>query len=258
MEPILPSAIPPQPPIISDPTPPSAPPVPPVTPPEPPIISPQPPQKKSFTWLIILVILFLLASTGVLAYQYYQLKTQTANITPSPSLAPSPTLDQVISPELTAEQDATLDPTANWKTYTYQIFTIKLPPNWSTTDVKNPVQFLNYVLDPKSGGSFNPSTDKGKLKVEIYQNNSSDSLESYLAQQKSSAIEARGKEIDWQETKEIVAGKEAIRVKTTTPGYTYNFKDISSNTIFSIAFGLDFDNYKELSDLILSTFKFTN
>jgi len=110
MEPILPSAIPPQPPIISDPTPPSAPPVPPVTPPEPPIISPQPPQKKSFTWLIILVILFLLASTGVLAYQYYQLKTQTTN----PSLLSQPTLITLPSPDPLAEAD---DPTVNWNTY---------------------------------------------------------------------------------------------------------------------------------------------
>jgi len=240
MQPIPPMAIPPQP---------SIPPTPLVSPE--PAAEAEPPKKKSFIWLIILVILLLLASTGVLAYQYYQLKTQTVNPTPSPQ----PTLTPLVSPKPSAEA---ADPTADWETYTYQIFTIKLPSNWSTTGVKNPVQFLNYVPNPKNGGSFNPSTDKGKLKVEIYQNNSPDSLESYLAQQKSSAIEARGKEIDWQETKEIIAGKEAIRVKTTDPGYTYNFKNISSNTIFSIAFALDFDNYKELSDQILATFKFTN
>ena len=122
----------PNPPIPSQsPTPPSppppAPPVPPVTPPEPPIISPQPPQKKSFTWLIILVILFLLASTGVLAYQYYQLKTQTINSTPSsspvavnPSLAPFPT------------PTPSQDPTADWKTYTNSVdnFSFKYSSTW--------------------------------------------------------------------------------------------------------------------------------
>ncbi|MDZ7587277.1 MAG: hypothetical protein U0946_05970, partial [Patescibacteria group bacterium] len=70
------------------------------------LLIPTPPRKPSFTWLFIFIILFLLASTGVLAYQYYQLKTQVVNLTPTsvPTVSPKP------SP-------APADPTADWKTY---------------------------------------------------------------------------------------------------------------------------------------------
>lgn len=70
----------------------------------------QPPQKKSFIWLLVLIILFLLVSTGVLAYQYYQLKTQTTN----PSLLSQPALITLPSPDPLAEAD---NPTVNWQTY---------------------------------------------------------------------------------------------------------------------------------------------
>lgn len=218
------------------------PPPPPITPPVQPV---PPPPPKNYSGILVGILLLLLsllvglslAKTTILS----AIRIPHLGVTPTPTPIPSPT--------------PTPDPTADWKMYTYQIFTIKFPPDWSTTSIKNPVQFLNYVPD-LTGGDFNPSTDKGKLKVEIYQNNTSDSLESYLTQQKSSAIEARGEGIDWQETKAMVAGKEAIKVKTSNPGFTYNFKDASSNTIFSVSFALDFDNYNELSDQILSTFRF--
>lgn len=120
MDPIPPTTFSPQPP--TTPPPPPAPPVPPPPPPTtlpplpvppvmppPPPPPPPPPKKKSFTWLLILVFLLLLASTGVLAYQYYQLKTQTVNSAPSSSLTPTP----LVSPQPSAETE-----TANWKTYT--------------------------------------------------------------------------------------------------------------------------------------------
>lgn len=89
-----------QPPIISTPP----------TPPSP----PPPPRKKSFIWLIILVVLLLLASTGILAYQYYQLKTQVASSAPSQSLTPSPT------------PTPSQDPTANWKTYNNTSYSFRI------------------------------------------------------------------------------------------------------------------------------------
>lgn len=120
MEPIPPSAIPPQP---------SISPAPPPPPPVPPVISPQPPKKKPFFWLIVLVFLLLLASTGVLAYQYYQLKTQTAAPAPNSSLAPSSTSTPFVSPQPSAEAD---DPTADWKTFINQTLrvTFKYPNTW--------------------------------------------------------------------------------------------------------------------------------
>jgi hypothetical protein len=102
------------------PTPPTSPPVLPVMPPRPPV-APPPPKKKSFAWLLILVILFLLASTGVLAYQYYQLKTQTTKPTSSPSLTPIST--PLVSPQPSAEAD---DPTANWKIYNNTSYSFRI------------------------------------------------------------------------------------------------------------------------------------
>lgn len=220
-------------------------------------------QPKTNNFVVVLLSILLVISLGVITFLALQtqkltaeLKTKNEELKNLETTTQEPPAEPTIEP--TTADSSTVDPAANWKTYTYELFTIKFPSEWFTTSIKNPIQFLNYTLDPKSGGSFNPSTDKGKLKVEIYQNSTSDSLESYLAQQKSGAIEIRGNEINWQETKAVVAGKEAVRVKATTPGFTYNFKDVSSNTIFSIAFVLDFDNYRELSDQILSTFKFIN
>ena len=110
MDPIPPTAIPPQPPII---------PTPPVFTQAP--VEPEPP-KKSLAWLIILVIFFLLASTGVLAYQYYQLKIQVVNL--APSLTPTP----VVLPQPSAETAAAA---ANWKIYTNDQFgfEVKYAPN---------------------------------------------------------------------------------------------------------------------------------
>lgn len=228
-----------------------------------PVVAPQvvAEQPKQSNFLVILLSVLLLLSiliAGFFAYQTQKLVKELTVLknepTPTAIAKVEPTSDPGLEPEPVPLEILTKD----WKMYTHQMFTIKLPSDWSTTDTKNPIQFLNYVQSPKDGGSFNLSTDKGKVKVEIYQNNTTDSLEKYVSQQKSNAIETRGEEINWQETKAMVDGKEAIRVKTTNPGFTYYVKDVSSNTIFSIAFTLDFDNYDKLSDQILSTFKFTN
>lgn len=105
-----------------------------------PFVLPEPPKKKSFAWLLILVFLFLLASTGVLAYQYYQLKTQVASPAPSPFLVPSltPTPSQ--------------DPTADWKTYTSTNlgFSFHYPPNsiikTDTLSIDGSLEFNNFIL----------------------------------------------------------------------------------------------------------------
>lgn len=132
-------------PIIPTPTPPSPPPpVPPVIPPRPPII-PQPPKKKSLAWLIILIILLLLASTGILAYQYYQLKTQTVNPASSPPLAPS--LMPIPSQ----------DPTADWKTYTdsqYK-YSIKYPSSMVLEQITDDPFYPSYVIFKNEANQFN-------------------------------------------------------------------------------------------------------
>lgn len=131
MEPIPPSAIPPQPV------------VPPTAPPSP----PPPPKKKSFTWLIILVILLLLVSTGVLAYQYYQLKTQTASPAVSPTLTPSPT------------STPSQDPTADWKTYidTENNFSLRYPQNLVSNKSEGKLYLYIESVTPTESETFVPN-----------------------------------------------------------------------------------------------------
>lgn len=48
------------------------------------------PVKKSYKWLVVAVIIFLLASSSVLAYKYSQLKQQVTQTPASPIPSPSP------------------------------------------------------------------------------------------------------------------------------------------------------------------------
>lgn len=134
MQPIPPPPIPPQP---------SIPPAPLVSPE--PMAEAEPPRKKSHSWLIILVILLLLASTGILAYQYYQLKTQTVNPASSPPLAPS--LIPIPSQ----------DPTADWKTYTdsqYK-YSIKYPSSMVLEQITDDPFYPSYVIFKNEANQFN-------------------------------------------------------------------------------------------------------
>ncbi len=94
--------------------------------PTPPVFTQTPvepePTKKSFPWLIVIVIIFLLAGSSVLAYKYYQLKQQITQI-PASSI-PTPLSTETPLPSA--------DPTANWKTYIDSEcgFEIKYPLEW--------------------------------------------------------------------------------------------------------------------------------
>lgn len=132
-----------QPPIISTSTPPSPPPVPPVTPPQPPIFSPQLPKKKSFAWLIIPLLIFVLAIGGYFVFQINKFKQQLQAPAPTPNpvvVLPSP------SPSLTAD----------WPTYTNQVqnYSFQYPSDWqinatgATVDINNKLTLIktNYII----------------------------------------------------------------------------------------------------------------
>ncbi|MDZ7586751.1 MAG: hypothetical protein U0946_03260 [Patescibacteria group bacterium] len=127
-----------QPPIIPNSTP---------TPPQPPIFTPPTPRKKSFTWLLIplLIFLFFFSTYFILQINKYkqQLNQPTPTSTPSPSssaVLPSP------SPSLTAD----------WLTYTNQVqhYSFQYPANWqlnesiATVDVNNKLTLTqdNYII----------------------------------------------------------------------------------------------------------------
>lgn len=74
--------------------------------------------KKSYTWLLILVLFLLAAGLSFFAWESYRLKSQLGQVQPSPSVEPLP------SPSA--------DPTANWLTYTNNVHKIsfKYPTDW--------------------------------------------------------------------------------------------------------------------------------
>lgn len=95
---------------------------PPVIPPQPPIISPQPPQKKSFVWLIVPLLIFVLTIGGYLFFQTNKFKQQL-----NQPAGPSPVVVlPSSSPNLTAD----------WQTYTNKLFnfSFKYPSTFVITD----------------------------------------------------------------------------------------------------------------------------
>jgi hypothetical protein len=211
----------------------------------PPINIPQ--TKPNYLIIVVFSILgiIFLTSTIFLFFQNQQLKKQAISQQVSPTIqALSPT------PETVSSISIPPDETENWKKYTYDTFLIKLPPEWHTTQLNNPIQFLNYI-PPTVGGDFDPRTDKGKLKIEVYKNKSSLSIREYVDSQKTGPLELG----PYSETPIKIDGIEAVKVTTPSHGFSYYVK--SGDYIYSLVFVLDFNNYMSLADQILSTFKFT-
>src|SRR5258708_31420463 len=155
--------------------------------------------------------------------------------TPSVSIIPLPTTDPAI--------------TANWKTYTYSLFSIKVPADWHDTSTHNDfAQLVNYDVSTAPGRDFSPNLDKGKLKVEIYTTNTNQNIAAYLSSQGASS----------NQIPITVSGQPAIWVNSPTHTYVIYVKHPSQQSIINIAFFLDFDNYRDLAKQILSTFTFTN
>lgn len=197
-------------------------------------------QQKGFSSLVLIVVFVLLGGGLFYAgYQYSQKQTL-------PIAQPTSTPVAVITP--------TPDPTANWKIYSYPLFSLRLPSEWKNIKENGPTQFLNYSGD--SGREFDSQLDKGKLKIEIYTENTNLDLKNYVTKQKAVSREARGADWSWSEFTTAVDNQPAIKVKTPTPGFIIYTQHPSQTIILTIAFALDFDNYSNLADQILSTFKF--
>ncbi|MEK7513728.1 MAG: hypothetical protein AAB430_01760 [Patescibacteria group bacterium] len=102
-----------------------------------PSATPAPP-KKSYKWLIISIIAFLLASASVFGYKYYQVKQQVAQPQASPAISPSPSVAAVIAPD---------DPFAGWLTYTNSVhhLSFKYPDTWQI-DKTSDSEAINAAL----------------------------------------------------------------------------------------------------------------
>ena len=199
-------------------------------------------QKPWLKWLVIILVVALLSSVAT----YAVLTSQQTQEKPTPTPLPA---------EVSTKEG---DETANWKTYTYPLYSLRLPQEWESGGQQNPIQFLNYTPSD-IGGEFDPKLDKGRLKIEIYTSTIPQELKNFVAQEKINSLELRGEQVRslWRETTMAVDEQPAIKVENGTPGFVIYTQNPSKTAILSIAFVLDFDNYQELADQILSTFRFT-
>lgn len=96
--------------------------------------APLPPRSNKVTIVaLVLLFLILLGSTVLLAYQNMQLTEEIAGLS-KPIPSPTPII--------------TLDPTANWKTYTNTVhnLTFRYPPSWAVDPRSNDTDALNATL----------------------------------------------------------------------------------------------------------------
>lgn len=220
--------------------------------------------KKSFPWLIVAVIAFLLSGSSVLAYKYYQLKQQLTQTQPNPSPTPFPEIPPA-------------DPTADWKTYTNAQYgyIIKYPANYlvgffdelagefitssgdehqvdilpstSTTDEFN-IFLRILVFDTKTFNEFNKPL--AELADNIYQQQKSHFKTTYISNLTKSKFDG------YDDYEYLFSGPSLFMLNGST-----SVKDGKYKVIFSQKDGNIYSLYLKDSDLfsqILSTFKFTS
>ena len=201
--------------------------------PTPPVFTQTPvepePVKKSYSWLIVVIIIFLLAGSSVLAYKYYQLKqqvTQTPTKT-SPSSTPFP-------------ETPPANPMANWKTYTSTEFgfQIKYPDNWSIKEDKS-LQGLALITVTIGAPSQNAL------------------LDIWIRNGTWSQVEG---ELKAKSTKTVINGIEGL-AEPAGDGKVYTFPAKKNDQIIQIVYGSSSDSSSDeikILDQILSTFKFVD
>lgn len=75
-------------------------------------------KETSYTWLIILTIIFLTLAVGVAIYQNFWLKKQLTQVQPSPSLTPLISPSPILPSQAPVSSPSpSVDPTADWKTF---------------------------------------------------------------------------------------------------------------------------------------------
>jgi hypothetical protein len=146
-----------------------------------------------------------------------------------------------------------INPKTGWKIFKMPDFTISTPTEfnldtYSSTD--DYVAITNYDVNTAPGRDFNPIEDKGLLKIEIVKLDTDKTFEEYFK--------------DFKETKIInlksgLSVHEVIGEDGPGIGYpSYFIKKTNNEEFYIIHFWLDFQNYPELRDNILSTFQFKN
>lgn len=210
-----------------------------------PSLTPQP--FDSLHWLkilsIVLAAVLLLTTVGLGAYFFGKNQTKpTSQITQT---TPTPITD----------------PTANWKTYKYSLFSIKVPREWQAGE-SNTKDFTQLKLQLEPNNTLS--------KTEIYTEKTSQDLESYVEKRRQDAKEfsqaanaLSNYKADWKLIPTKIDNQPAIKVQdfeAYPSNVSYYVKDPTKKWSIIIAF-YDFGsntNSSEIFDKILSTFKFSD
>ena len=216
-------------------------------------VEPEPP-KKSYTWLIVIVIIFLLAGSSVLTYKYYQLKHQVTQTQPSPSPSATP----IVQSQPSAQAQI-----GNWRTITGKYWTFEVPKEWYfikcldgnpiilspnlREEDKDTINDCNFGM--RSFLEIKRSFEKFSIPVS-YTSNPSDLYKFYMTVLNKKEITIDGRKV----IKQIEEKSGGQDMGTHTMVY------IEQPTFTDILFFWDTDKNAstETIDQILSTFKFTN
>lgn len=212
------------------------------------------PKKPIFPILFAVLVLILLATVGIFAYQNKRLQQQIASLqvqsTPIPSVTPTPTID----------------PTANWKTYTNTTlgFELKYPQTFieegmiyggPSTGTASP---LLAIGDP---ATMRMGTDKPYDGLNIYHIVSTkQTLLSFAEAEKASATQMENYqgEKPTRLDKVTLAGKPAYKFSSDSAerGIFYYYLELSPGSYLTIAISEESKGSFSELDQVLSTFKF--
>lgn len=219
-----------------------------------PVQVPEPKAKFSVMYLILsLLILVFLVSTAFLYYQNMQLKNMLASYQTQPTSSPIPV--------------ATVDPTANWKTYinTKHSYSVKYPTNWT----------FREFPDSQNGAGFRLLEKPNEIQYEVininFSNRALDSqnipFEEYV---KKAAIEDIQNYQSLATIDQVVTQTGLVGYKTTwnvipimgntTKTYVslpLTYFDTKNESGDTVQISLTDGAYLSIYNQVLSTFKFT-
>ena len=202
----------------------------------PPISNPVPVEKPKNNSVLIILSLFLVILVGLVAflgYQNYQLQKQISLLT-----TPTPTASAIAL--------ATADPTANWNTFTTDLFSLKYPNDWNvpvkSTDSSGDTSYTfesgNFVITEGSGGIFNLEQKQSYDQLIAYEKKVTTGLKSITV----SGI----KTVEYFDTD-----------GPSTSAPTIVLTDTKKN-VYLISMAIPAESNSNLFDQIISTFKFTS
>ena len=227
--------------------------------------------EKSNKWLITGLMAFALVAlgiAGIFAYQNYQLKKQIERPSPGQEVIPTKTLQPTPTSPISAPSPTpTIDPTVNWETYSNDEYTFKYPKSLKSDTGATGQGFESIrvqFLGPKQVRTQTSLIDGYAFIVTKVDPNTSKTAQRYAQEERVKSEENCG--FDQSTISSIsqtrIAGTSASQYSVTKcfGDYTANYLVKNGNlySIIQLYTGEEPEkqNYKSITEQILSTFKF--